>query len=107
MLELSSAGYFRTRNIGIRMALGARQGVVLGMVMKTGFSLVLIGSAIGAGMSFGVVHLVSIRLYKVPSLDLLTVGTVIGVLFLVAFAACYLPARRATRVDPLIALRHQ
>ena len=62
----------RTNEIGIRMALGARQGTVLGMVLRTGFSLVLIGSALGAGISVVVMHVVSSRLYKVPALDLAT-----------------------------------
>jgi putative ABC transport system permease protein len=97
---------YQTRNIGIRMALGAKPGTVLGMVMRTGFALVLVGIVIGVGMSFGAARLVSSQL-KMPALDILTVAAVAGVVFLVAFPACYLPARRATRVDPLIALRHQ
>lgn len=97
---------YQTRNIGIRMALGAKPGSVLGMVMRTGFSLVLLGSVIGVGLSFAVIRLISSQL-KMPGLDLMTVGGVIAVVFLVALPACYWPARRATRVDPLIALRHQ
>src|SRR5947209_5165201 len=97
---------YQTRNIGIRMALGAKPGTVLRMVMRTGFALVLAGAVIGTGMSFGAVRLISTQ-FKMPALDLLTISAVVGVMFLVAFPACYLPARRATRVDPLIALRHQ
>ena len=96
----------RTQEIGIRMALGARQGDVLGMVMKTGMLMTLIGMAIGLATSFGLTRLMASFLFGVTTTDPSTFLLVPLVLVAVALIACYIPARRATRVDPLVALRY-
>jgi putative ABC transport system permease protein len=97
----------RTREIGIRMALGARQSSVLAMVLRSGFGLVLIGCAIGLGAAAALARLVRTMLFGVSATDPLTFGGVPVFLALVALLACYLPARRAASVDPLIALRQE
>jgi predicted permease len=97
----------RTREIGIRMAVGAQQKDVTGMVVRHGLLLALAGAVIGAGASFAVNGLMQSILYHVHAGDPLTLAAVIAILLVVALAACYQPARRATRVDPLVALRHE
>jgi putative ABC transport system permease protein len=95
----------RSREIGIRMAMGAKGSSVLGMVMKQGGGLALLGLVIGVSGSYGLSRFLSSQLFEVSATD---PGTfVIAPLFLalVAVAACYVPARRATRVDPVTALR--
>jgi predicted permease len=95
----------RTREIGLRMALGAAQSSVLGMVLKQGMSVVLTGVAIGLAAAFVTGRLLSRMLYGVSASDPISVVGAALVLSAVALLACYLPARRASRVDPLAALR--
>lgn len=97
----------RTREIGIRMALGAHPARVLGLVVGQGLVLVLAGLAIGLAGAFALTRLLASLLFGVTPTDPATFAAVAGVLALVALAASYLPARRASRVDPLLALRHE
>jgi len=97
----------RTHEIGIRMALGARPGDVLGLVAKLGLKLTSIGVAIGVALAFGVTRLISTFLFGVKPTDPLTYAAVALSLAAIALLACYIPARRATRVDPMIALRYE
>jgi len=96
----------RTREIGIRMALGAQEGDVLRLVVKQGLTLALVGAAVGIAVTLGVTRYLAPMLYGVHANDPVTIVAVAVLLWLVALAACYIPARRATRVDPLIALRY-
>jgi predicted permease len=95
----------RTREIGIRMALGAAGGVVLRAEMRSAVRLVAIGIAVGVPIALGVGRLVGSQLFGVSGADPLTVAAATALLSLVAGAAAYVPARRASRVDPTIALR--
>jgi predicted permease len=97
----------RTREIGIRMAIGAQQKDVVGMVVRQGLLVALAGAVMGAGASFAVSGLVKGILYHVRTGDPVTLAAVTGILLVVALAACFLPARRATKVDPLVALRYE
>ncbi len=97
----------RTQEFGIRMALGARTQDVLGLVMKHGALMVLVGVIIGVGGAFALTRLIASLLFGVPSTDLLTLAIASLGLIAVALLACYLPARRATSVDPLEALRYE
>lgn len=97
----------RTREIGIRMAIGAQQNNVIAMIVKHGLALALVGAAIGIVASLGATRLLGSLLYGVHAGDPTTLVIVGVVLLLFALAACYLPARRATRVDPLVALRYE
>jgi putative ABC transport system permease protein len=97
----------RTREIGIRMALGARRQEVLLLVVGQGAKLVLAGVAIGIVGGLMLTRLMSGLLYGVHTTDPLTYGAVAILLMFVALAACFLPARRAMRVDPMVALRYE
>jgi putative ABC transport system permease protein len=97
----------RTREIGIRMALGAGGGNVFRLVIGQGLVLTLIGVALGLGLAAFGARLLATLLYGVSALDPVTFTVVTGLLFAVAFLACYFPARRAMRVDPMIALRYE
>jgi putative ABC transport system permease protein len=97
----------RTQEIGIRMALGARTADVLKLVVKHGMKLALIGIVIGLAGSWALTRFIEKLLVGVQPTDLLTFSLVSAGLLLAAFVACYLPARRATKVDPLVALRYE
>lgn len=97
----------RTQEIGIRMALGARTSDVLGIVLRNGMTLVLIGIALGMLGAFALTRLMVTLLFGVTPTDAFTIGSVSVVLIVVAFIACFIPARRATKVDPLVALRYE
>jgi len=97
----------RTHEIGIRSALGARRRNVLGMVLKQGMTMALIGTAIGIVLAFLLFRGLHSVLYGVASTDLVTLAAVSGLLLAIAFVASYIPALRATQVDPVVALREQ
>jgi len=97
----------RTRELGIRLALGAQTGDVLRLVTSQGMKLAFIGVVLGLLGSFALTRLLESLLFEVGTTDPLTFSLVTVLLAVVSFAACYIPARRATRVDPLIALRSE
>jgi putative ABC transport system permease protein len=97
----------RTHEIGIRVSLGASRSNILMLVVKQGMLLALIGSSVGVGCALLLSRLMTKLLYGVHPNDPLTFGAVAAILITVAFAASYIPARRAMRVDPMVALRHE
>ena len=97
----------RTREVGIRMALGANHADVLKMITVQGMRLAVIGVVIGLLLSLALARALSSLLIGVSGYDVTTFVVVSTLLVLVAFVACYLPARRATKIDPLVALRYE
>jgi putative ABC transport system permease protein len=97
----------RTHEIGIRLALGAKKGKILQMILRQGLELAIAGAALGLAGALMVSHLMAGLLYGVSPTDPLTFVGVTLVLTAVALAACYIPAKRAMRVDPLVALRYE
>jgi putative ABC transport system permease protein len=115
-LALAAAGIYsvlsfhvlsRTHELGVRMALGAPRRHVLGLMLKMGGRLVLIGLAIGTAVSLGATRMLRSQLFGVQPTDPVSYVAVALLLSLVALAACYIPARRAASVDPLVALRQE
>ena len=97
----------RTREIGVRIALGAQQTHVMGWVLSEGARMAMVGVGLGLATAFALTRLMARLLYGISATDPVTFGGVAVLLMLVAMAACYIPAWRAMRVDPMVALRHE
>jgi ABC-type antimicrobial peptide transport system permease subunit len=95
----------RSRELGLRMALGATAGSVMRMVVARGLTLTAMGLAIGLALAWALTRTLENLLYGVAAGDPATFGSVVGLLALIALAACYIPARRASRLDPIAVLR--
>ena len=98
---------WRTRELGIRMALGAQSRDILSLVIKQVIAIVAIGLAVGIAAALGLTRFMSDMLYNVRPNDPTTIAAVVALLAVVALVACYLPARRAIDTDPIVALRHE
>src|SRR4029078_12281308 len=97
----------RTHEIGIRIALGAERHDIIGLIVGQGLKLIVIGAAIGLALAFALTRVLKSLLFGINATDPLTFGVIAIVMIGFALLACYLPARRATRVDPLVALRYE
>jgi ABC-type lipoprotein release transport system permease subunit len=97
----------RTREIGLRMALGAARGDVIAMAARHGLAMAAVGAVIGMAASLALTRIVGAMLYSVSPADPVILGSVFALLLAAALAAAWLPARRATRVDPTVALRYE
>jgi putative ABC transport system permease protein len=97
----------RQREIGIRLALGAQRGDLLQMVLRRGAKLALVGVAIGISAALALTRLMTNLLFGVTAHDPITFAAVAALLIVVAVLACYIPARRAMLVDPIVALRYE
>ena len=97
----------RTRELGVRMALGAEARDVLGMVLRHGVGLASIGIGLGLVAAFGLSRFLGSMLYGISPTDPVTLAGISIFMLLVVLAACYIPARRATRIDPMTALRFE
>jgi putative ABC transport system permease protein len=97
----------RTREIGIRVALGASRSAILGWVLKQGVILTVAGIAVGLLGALALTRLLRSLLFGIGPTDIVTYGVLAILLTVVALIACYVPARRATKVDPLVALRYE
>jgi putative ABC transport system permease protein len=97
----------QTHEIGVRMALGAGTVDVVRMVLWMGLQLVVLGVVVGLLASFAVTRVIANQLWEVSPNDPLALGAAVAVVALAGLAACYFPARRATKVDPLVALRRE
>jgi ABC-type antimicrobial peptide transport system permease subunit len=115
-LSLAAVGHYgvlsfsvsqRTQEMGVRIALGAKQSDVLGLVVRQGVTLAAVGVVIGLIGAFGITRVIRSLLYNVTPTDPLSFGGVALFLALIAVVASYLPARRATNVDPIVALRNE
>jgi putative ABC transport system permease protein len=95
----------QTREIGVRIALGASAGDVVGMVIRRGIALVSVGMGMGLAVALALTRLLQTLLFEVSAIDPLTYLGVVAALGTVALIACYAPARRAARIDPVTALR--
>jgi putative ABC transport system permease protein len=97
----------QTHEIGIRIALGAGTPTIFRLVLGMGLRLITIGAIIGIASSLGLSRFLADQLWHVSPHDPLTLAAVVAIVAIVGLAACYFPARRATRVDPMVALRYE
>ena len=107
MASLPMPSRDRTREIGIRLALGADRAAVVGMVLREGMTLVAVGSAVGLVLAAALTRVLAGTLFGVQSLSTLTFGGAVVLFALIGLAACYAPTRRATRVSAMDALRSE
>jgi ABC-type antimicrobial peptide transport system permease subunit len=97
----------RTAEIGIRAALGASRVNLLGLILRNGFWMTSVGLAIGFASAIGLTRLLAKLVFGIGTSDALTIASVAAILSVVSLLACYIPARRATKVDPAVALRYE